>query len=79
MATLRVHPDYAGEKDTMLGAGRFSVEVSALGGNRFGLTATGELCDGSSRMAKRVLEAELSLDAAGTVVSFHETRRRDAK
>jgi hypothetical protein len=63
----------------MLGAGRFSVEVSALGGNRFGLTATGELCDGSSRMAKRVLEAELSLDAAGTVVSFHETRRRDAK
>jgi len=76
VAKLRVQREYAGENGTALGAGRFSVQVSPLGEGRFRLLSTGELTSGATRMARRALEAELTLDASGAVVSYHETRRR---
>lgn len=76
VAILRVHPEYAGENGTPLGTGRFSVQVTPSGEGHFRLLSTGELPDGATRMARRVLEAELALDPSGTIVSYHETRRR---
>ncbi len=80
LAELRVRPnDYRGEKETPLGAGRFSVEVKRGGGaGTYLIVSTGELGDGELVVSRARVVAEVTLSAAGTVreLCWSEVKKR---
>lgn len=72
VARLRADAAYAGEKDTPLGAGRFSVEV-ARDGQAHELVSTGEIVFEGRVMRAAVVRARLELAAGGRVHRFTQT------
>ena len=69
IAELQAHPSgYNGERDTALGAGFFTVEVSeADNGKAAGVTSTGFLRDGGFVLRQARIVAEVSLAPDGGV------------
>lgn len=71
LAILRTDPAYAGEQDTPLGDGTFSVVVERPGATgTYRILSTGKLGDDIVVRATQTLVAELMLDAAGTVKTY---------
>ena len=73
LAELRTNPNgYRGEKNTSLGAGRFSVEVKRGGEARaHSIVSTGELEDGKLVVSRARIVAEVTLSSTGTVRELH--------
>ena len=80
LAELRNNPnDYRGEKNTSLGAGRFSVEVRRAEKERaYSIVSTGELADGAFVISRTRIIAEVTLSPNGTVRELHwsEVKKR---
>jgi len=80
LAELRVRPnDYRGEKETPLGAGRFSVEVKPGDGTgAYLIVSTGELGEGELVVSRVQVVAEMTLSATGTVreLRWSEVKKR---
>ena len=80
LAELRTNPNgYRGEKNTSLGAGRFSVEVKRGGeAGTYIILATGELADGGPVLSRARIIAEVTLSSTGTVHELHwsEVKKR---
>ena len=80
LAELRISPnDYRGEKDTPLGAGRFSIDVKpADRKSTFLIVSTGELADGKLVVSRARVVAEVTLSTAGTVreLRWSEVKKR---
>lgn len=72
LARLRVDAAYAGEQNTPLGAGRFSVEVARNGGV-FRIVSTGEVVFEGRVMRAAVVRARVELAAGGRVSRLIET------
>jgi hypothetical protein len=80
LAELRTNPnDYRGEKNTSLGAGRFSVEVEQSDqAGTYRVVSTGELFDGTFVISRMRIIAEVTLSPNGTVreLRWSEVKKR---
>jgi len=80
LAELRANPiGYRGEKNTSLGAGRFSVEVKPVGKERtYSIISTGELEDSKLVVPRTRIVAEVTLSPTGTVqeLRWSEVKKR---
>lgn len=75
IAMLRHDRSYAGEADTALGEGRFSVVVAPEAGGAFRITSEARLSDGPIIRATSTLLATVRLDAAGNVAACQWRRK----
>lgn len=74
IALVRAQPGYAGETDTPLGEGRFSVQVTQTAPGHYRIVATGLL----DRAKPRVLAAEATFDAQGRIISLQTLPKESA-
>ena len=70
VSALRRDRAYAGEENTPLGEGIFSVQVTALKGGQYRLVSTSVLGDGTIAYAQQTLIADLRLDDAGRILAY---------
>ena len=66
---LNQNQSYAGETDTALGNGAFTVTVSTIDGSSKQITVTGQVPGGATPVARETIKAVVSIDTS--VVSFH--------
>lgn len=69
VAVLRVHPEYAGERETPLGAGRFTVIVKRDAGV-CSVESTGEVVFGSQVLDRAAIAARVTLGPDNAVTRF---------
>ncbi len=70
IAALRHDQDYAGEQNTPLGEGQFTVGVVRETGEAYAITSEAKLSDGAIVRAESTLLATVRLDGAGHVASL---------
>lgn len=75
IAMLRSNRSYAGEQDTALGGGHFTVAVAPEAGDAFRITSEARLSDGPIVRATSTLLATVRLDAAGNLVACQWRRK----
>lgn len=76
LAELRAQPDYAGEEQTSLGGGYFTVSVSAHSGGDYSIRSQGVLASDGLQQAQYVLQAEVTLNNTGQVLRYLPARKR---
>lgn len=65
---LNQNPSYAGESNTALGSGTFSISIATIDSSTKEITATGYIPNSTSPTATRIVRAKMSIDS--NVVSF---------